>query len=298
MQIILTGATGFVGVNLKKYLKISTKDLTRDDIHLLSPSVFKRGSSIVHLAGKAHDLRSLSNSEAYFEVNSELTKRLYEAFLESEAKKFIFISSVKAVADNVTDILTEERPPSPQTSYGQSKLLAEEYIQSYVLPPGKSYFILRPCMIHGPGNKGNLNLLYKFVKWGLPYPLAAFNNKRSFLSIENLCFVINEILYRDDIPSGIYNVADDDPLSTSEVVEIISKTLMKPVRLWSISRELMSIIAKIGDKHGLPLTTDRLNKLTESFVVSNEKLKKSLAKPLPIAADEGLKSTTLSFKAK
>jgi nucleoside-diphosphate-sugar epimerase len=89
----------------------------------------------------------------------------------------------------VEGVLTEEVEPKPLTHYGKSKLMAEEYILSQPLSVGKSYYILRPCMIHGPGNKGNLNLLYQIVQKGIPYPLAAFENKRSFLSIENLCFI-------------------------------------------------------------------------------------------------------------
>ncbi|MDP4679990.1 MAG: nucleoside-diphosphate-sugar epimerase, partial [Cyclobacteriaceae bacterium] len=101
--------------------------------------------------------------------------------------------------------------------------MTEEYIQSQPLPQGKSYYILRPCMIHGPGNKGNLNLLYKLISNGIPYPLAAFENKRSFLSVENLCFVIRELLERDDIPSGIYNVSDDEVLSSNTLIKLIAK---------------------------------------------------------------------------
>ena len=102
------------------------------------------------------------------------------------------LSSVKAAADEINGELTEEIIPKPSTHYGKSKLLAEEYILSKVLPPGKRVYIIRPCMIHGPGNKGNLNLLYQLVRKNVPWPLASFDNKRSFCSIENLCFVIKE----------------------------------------------------------------------------------------------------------
>src|ERR1700733_11450963 len=99
-------------------------------------------------------------------------------------------------------------------------------------------------MIHGPGNKGNLNLLYKFVKKGIPYPLAGFNNKRSFLSVENLCFVINELINNDCIESGIYNVSDDEALSTNQVVSILAKSLNVNPRLWKISPAIIKFMAK------------------------------------------------------
>ncbi|RZL54154.1 MAG: NAD-dependent epimerase/dehydratase family protein, partial [Pedobacter sp.] len=250
---------------------------------------------IVHLAGKAHDLKKTSNPDEYYKVNFELTKKLYDAFLLSDAKKFIFISSVKAVADTVDGILLEDNKPDPQTHYGQSKLMAEKYIQNKHLPTNKSFYILRPCMIHGPGNKGNLNILYKFVEKGIPYPLAAFDNKRSFLSVENLCFVIYALISKP-IPSGIYHVADDDALSTNEVVQILAKSSGKKAKLWRISNGLIKSIAKLGDVLKLPLDTERLNKLTENYIVSNKKIKEAIDLELPITTKKGLITTANSFK--
>lgn len=257
----------------------------------------KDNNTIIHLAGKAHDLKKVSQPKDYYEANFELTKQLYDAFLKSEAKKFIFISSVKAAADSVDGVLTEEQAPNPQTHYGKSKLMAEEYIQAQPLPEGKSYYILRPCMIHGPGNKGNLNLLYQSVKKGIPYPLAAFENQRSFLSVENLCFVIKEIIERADIPSGVYQLADEESLSTNELVKEIATHLGLKPRLWPLPASWIQAVAKIGNRWSLPLTTERLNKLIESYVVSNAKIKKALGKELPITARAGLRKTILSFKS-
>src|SRR3978361_1739672 len=99
-------------------------------------------------------------------------------------------------------------------------------------PPGKYFYIFRPCITHGKGNKGNLNLLFKLVNKGIPYPLAAFDNKRSFLSIQNFSFIINEIIDRDDFPSATYNIADDQPVSTNEIVSLLSFSMGKsPVLL-------------------------------------------------------------------
>lgn len=294
-KIYITGASGFVGQNLVAYLaNFDLNKLIRED--LITSAFFNSDAdAIIHLAGKAHDLKKTSNPDEYYQVNFELTKKLYNAFLKSDAKKFIFISSVKASADSVQGILSEDDLPDPKTHYGKSKLMAEEYIQSQPLPQGKSYYILRPCMIHGPGNKGNLNLLYKFVQKGIPYPLSAFENKRSFLSVENLCFVINSLLDKD-IPSGIYNVADDEALSTNEVVEILSESIGKKARLWKISSSFIRFIANIGDKIKLPLNSERLDKLTESYVVSNAKIKKAIRKDLPLTTRAGLIITANSFK--
>ena len=298
MNVHITGAGGFVGQNLVPYLNdqaLPTYIVSRQQLCSMDVELFEN-SAIVHLAGKAHDLKNVSQPEEYYQVNFELTKKLYDAFLKSEAKKFIFISTVKAVADHLDEPLTEDHMPDPQTHYGKSKLMAEEYIRSQALPEGKSYYILRPCMIHGPGNKGNLNLLYQFVQKGIPYPLAGFKNKRSFLSVENLCFIIKELIEREDIPSGVYNVADDEALSTNQLVLLLSEALNKSPRLLHVPARLISFAARVGDFLKLPLNTERLEKLTGNFVVSNQKIKKALKKELPLSAKDGILKTARAFK--
>ena len=151
-------------------------------------------------------------------------------------------------------------------------------------------------MIHGPGNKGNLNLLYKVVEKGIPWPLASFENKRSFLSIDNLNFLIEKILFDKNILSGIYNFADDKSLSTNELVSLIAKIIGKKGSLWNINSKLIYGIAKIGDAIRLPLNSERLKKLTESYVVSNQKIKTALGiEKLPLTSEQGLEKTIVSF---
>lgn len=250
---------------------------------------------MVHLAGKAHDLKKISNDKDYYEVNFELTKQLFDQFLQSDAQKFIYISSVKAVADTVVGSLTEDVTPNPVTVYGKSKRMAEDYILAN-LPSTKKVYILRPCMIYGLGNKGNLNLLFSLVSKGFPWPLGAFENQRSFCSIENLCFVIRELLTQERIPSGVYNVADDETLSTNELIQLIAVSQNKKARILPISKGIITSIAKAGGFLRLPLNSERLQKLTESYVVGNAKIKMAIGKPLPVHAEEGLLKTFGSFK--
>jgi nucleoside-diphosphate-sugar epimerase len=295
-NVLITGCSGFVGKNLLPYLENSNLKASGVSLKIAPKPDLKFIDSIVHLAGKAHDLKSVSRPDEYYSINFDLTKELYDTFLKSNSKKFIFVSSVKASANIVQGELTESDAPAPQTHYGKSKLLAEGYIQSQPLPDGKSFFILRPCMIHGPGNKGNLNLLYKLISKGIPYPLAAFENKRSFLSVENLCFVIRELLERDDIPSGIYNVADDEALSTNELIKLIAKASDRIPKLWKMNPVLIRSLAKLGNLLKLPLTTERLNKLTENYVVDNTKIRHALGKELPVHAKDGIIKTIKSFQ--
>ena len=304
-SILITGSSGFVGINLTEYLQrkryvvkgISRAAKNQNEITYssLNEQVWNESYAMVHAAGKAHDLKKTAAESEYFEINTELTKTLFDAFLKSETKVFIYISSVKAAADKVETILTENDSPTPITAYGKSKLEAEHYIQSKEIPSGKRVYILRPCMIHGPNNKGNLNLLYSFVSKGIPYPLGRYKNERSFVSIENLCFVIYELI-ENDIPSGVYNVADDDVLSTNTVVQIIGEVTGKSAKIWSVPEAIINLIAKVGDVLPLPINSERLDKLIENYRVSNQKLKSALGKDLPIDAKEGLKSTIASFQ--
>ena len=310
MKILITGVHGFVGANLVRAL---SKEHTIYGLDIVAPvkdgvrftfgwdCLNKKGripdvDAIIHLAGKAHDTRNRSKAEEYFAVNTELTKRIYDYFLSSTARKFIFFSSVKAAADRVEGEFVDENViPSPNGPYGESKMAAEEYIRAN-MPSDKSVYILRPCMIHGPGNKGNLNLLYNIVRKGIPWPLGAFENRRTFTSIDNLCFIINGLL-TEDVESGVYNINDDEAVSTNELIEIICSALGKKARIWRIPKGLMTGFAKIGRWLHLPLNPERLQKLTENYVSSNAKIKKALGvEQLPVRAKDGLIMTIKSFE--
>lgn len=296
MKVLVSGASGFLGSNLIPYLEdlasitsLGRKTNFRDEL--------SDTHAVINLAGLAHDLKSVADPSSYYQVNTEYSNRLFDAFLASDAEVFITISSVKAIADSPDDILVEETSPNPETHYGKSKLMAEYYIQSKQIPPGKRVYILRPCMIHGPGNKGNLNLVYQVIKRGFPWPLAAFSNKRSYCSVENICFVIKELIEREDISSGTYHIADDDALDTNQVIQLIGESLNQKVYLIPIPKRFITLIARLGDLLHLPLNSERLSKLTENYQVSNQKLKNALGKELPVQAREGLLATLASFKS-
>jgi len=292
-SIFLTGWSGFVGALFLSYFK---SDIIRTSSRG-KESEIEDSRIVIHLAGKAHDLKKTSKPDEYYQVNTELTKKVFDAFLASEANVFITLSSVKALADEVQGELTEELIANPITHYGKSKLFAEQYILSKEIPKGKRVYILRPCMIHGPGNKGNLNLLFKIVSKNIPWPLGSFENKRSICSIDNLLFIFRELIERENIPSGIYNVADDESFSTNELISLIAQSQNKKTKLWKIPKGFIGLISTLGDKLHLPLNTDRLQKLTSSYVVSNAKIKMAIGKPWPVSSREGLLRTFESFKS-
>lgn len=295
-EVIITGGSGFVGSNLRPYLE--SKGYLVTAISLRDPGGIERirgkASAIIHLAGLAHDLRNALCPEDYYRINTELTGRVFEAFVSSDIQRFIYFSSVKAVADSLgNEVLNEERTPAPGTPYGKSKLEAERLLLSRNTGDRPMY-IVRPAMIHGPGNKGNLNLLYRLVASGLPYPLGAFENLRSFLSVENLNFIIGEFC-AGQVPQGVYNLADSECLSTLEVVEIIRKVIGNRSPIWRIHPGLIRLIAKLGGKLRLPFNEEKLYKLTESYRVSNRKVVHSLGRELPVDARDGIARTIQSF---
>lgn len=313
MKILITGVHGFVGSNLVKAL---SKEHTVYGLDIINPerdgikytfswddldkeSMIPEVDAIIHLAGKAHDTKNKSAADVYFKVNTGLTQKIFDWFLKQpRCKKFVFFSTAKAAADKVAGILTEDVVPAPVGPYGESKIAAERYLLSKmddVRSMSKDVYIFRPCMIHGPGNKGNLNLLYNVVKKGIPWPLGAFENRRTFTSIENICFAVNGVLTKD-VPSGIYNMGDDEALSTNELIEEICKSLGRKAHIWKLPKGLMNGVAMVGGWLHLPLNPERLRKLTENYISSNEKIKKALGvDKMPVDAREGLKTTLESF---
>ena len=310
MKILITGVHGFVGSNLVAALK---DEHTIYGLDIISP--IKEGirftfswdyldklgeipevDAIIHLAGKAHDTKNQAAAETYFKVNRDLTIKIFDYFCaHPKCKKFVFFSTAKAAADKVDGVLTEDVVPAPVGPYGESKIAAEKYIIEH-MPSDKQVYIFRPCMIHGPGNKGNLNLLYNVVRKGIPWPLGAFENRRTFTSVENICFAVNGVLTKD-VESGIYNMGDDEALSTNELIEEICKSLGKNAHIWKLPKGLMNGVAKVGGRLHLPLNPERLRKLTENYISSNEKIKKVLGvEKMPVDAREGLKVTLESFK--
>lgn len=313
MNILITGIHGFVGSNLVVTLSKENLLYGLDIIALEKRGVEKTYSweelmlgsipkvdIIIHLAGKAHDTKNRAQAQEYFDINTGLTKKIFDFFLASEARKFIFFSSVKAAADFVVgNVLTEEVIPTPVGPYGESKIAAEEYILSHKAEWAgrKEVYILRPCMIHGPGNKGNLNLLYKVVEKGLPWPLGDFENRRTFTSIDNLCYVIDGLICKD-VPSGIYHMADDEALSTNDLIALMCEAMDKKPHIWKVNRRLMTGCARLGSAVHLPLNLERLRKLTENYVVSNAKIKKALGiEQMPVTAREGIMKTIRSFSS-
>lgn len=288
MKILITGAYGFVGTNLCEYLvdkghtcfALDIPTAKRDDVPYsefhtwdeLDKVDWPRVDAVVHLAGKAHDLKNVSDPQSYFDINVGLTEKIFNA-CNGKVKCFVYFSSSKAA--------------DADTPYGKSKLAAEQFLDGRAI-------VLRPAMIHGPGNKGNLNLLWGIARLGIPWPLAAFENKRSFTSIGNISAAVEALCERGE--NGVYPIADDEMLSTNRLIELMAEVCGRKPRLWRLPKGLMRCISKVGDILHLPLNTERLGKLTEDSFVDNAALKRLLGwTVMPIRAEDGMRETLKSF---
>lgn len=303
-KVLISGGSGFVGKNLIPILKKSNELISITRLKINSSEVLwdnldsynESFTSFIHLAGKAHDLKNASQAQEYMDVNVGLTKKAFEVFKRCEGETFIYFSSVKAVASSVSGILKENDEYKVDNPYGRSKKAAEDFLNAQELSNNQRIYILRPCMIHGAGNKGNLNLLYKMASKGVPFPFGSYKNERSLLGIDNLNEVILGLL--DKRPeSGVYNMADDDVISTNRIYQIMGDCLNKKAKTWNIPKLLIASIGRIGDYLPLPIDTLKIQKLTENYRVSNEKIKTALGwDKMPSTLEDNLKKTIKSFQ--
>lgn len=298
MKIVFLGSNSFLSQSVFERL-YDKYDLVK--LSLRDESSFSKlvdADILVNFIGKAHDHKGNASKEEFDYANFEIVKSIFDQFIKSKAKLLIHISSISAIEEVGRDIvLGEEIECKPISWYGLSKRNAELFLLDQNIPTNKKVVILRPTMIHGPGDIGNLGLLFKLMNKGVPYPLAKFDNKRSFLSIDNFSFFLEEIFeHQDEIDSGIYHICDDEPISTNTIIDIISNITNKKVVKLYIPKFLVGFLAIIGNKLKLPLNTKRLEKMTSNLVVSNLKIKESLSlKSLPISSYEGFKRTIYFF---
>jgi nucleoside-diphosphate-sugar epimerase len=304
-SIFLAGASGFIGQNVLENFNDSeftvffnkSKISPRNNIIRETTSIDNSIDSEVwiNLAGKAHDMSRVQSEKPYWEANYDFALQLYNQFLESkEARVFIHMSSIKAVADDPLEPIDELTKEDPKTVYGKSKLEADRYIMKNLPVDGKKVYILRPAMVHGKGNKGNLNSLYKYCQSSLPYILGNFNGNRSYLSLENLLMVFSSLI--DGIPdSGIYCLSDEDTVASNDLVEIIYSELGKTPSIWHMPKFMLSLLAFAGEFLPIPIDNDTLKKVGSDYVVNSNKIRASLINGFPVKAIDGLKKTIRSF---
>lgn len=303
INVAIAGSTGFLGKNLSEYLVqkgFNVVPLFTRALDWETNYTNHNIDVIINLIGKAHDHENKATEIEYYNSNVKMATQLYQFYENSGASLFIHISSMAAVTEiESRDIITEETVPLPFSIYGKTKLMGEQELIAANLSGNKKLVILRPTMIHGPGDKGNLSILYKIINKQIPYPLGAYKNERSFLNIENFCFAVKMIIQnKEKVNNVLYNISDDKPLSTAQIIKTIGVITQKKILIINIPKFIVELFAFLGDYIKLPLNRIRLKKMSRNLVISNQKFKQSFnIDKMPQDAQKGLSDTVKEFKS-
>jgi nucleoside-diphosphate-sugar epimerase len=301
-SILVTGATGFLGRRLCRRIQdegghviamgrrqqegpwesFCELDLSRDPV----PSDLLEGvGTIFHLASKAHAVtETAAEANTYRPVIVEGTQRLLETARAAGVERFVYMSSVKAMGEGNADnrplgALDEESPHSPQGPYGLAKAEAEQLVLESGIPHP---VVLRPVMVYGPGEKGNLPRMIEAVRKGRFPPLPDTGNRRSMVHVDDLIeFSLRAAVY--PIASGkVYILSGTDACSTRELYDAIRSALgLKPVG-WSVPMGCLKTAAAGGSLLGsllgrrMPLDRETLQKLTGSAWYSSRRAQEEL----------------------
>jgi nucleoside-diphosphate-sugar epimerase len=274
--IVLTGTTGYIGQNLAKYFNSKSKknksiSLRFQNWHKMMPL---ETETIIHLA--AINLNPLDSAfdEEYFRVNTELTAKLFRFFLNSNAKTFIFLSTTELIDKQILEV-TEDAKLNPTNPYLLSKFDAEQFILKQDLPEGKRAIILRVAPVYGRETKSILHDTFSFCK-KFPWFFGVFDTKKSFCYIDNLTEIIAQISEKTSVPSGIYNVSDNEPIETTQLVNWIADVFEKKAKIIKVPKGLLNLVAKIGDIFKWEYNSKKLLEISQSRIINGNKLKEVL----------------------
>lgn len=252
LKLLITGANGYIGQalvarTLNAGHSVSTLTRRPFDVEATKNFVAQYKEEelllplagqdvVVHLAAKAH--QSKSNSDAvrsdYYQVNVENTLALARAALSAGVKRFIFVSSIK-----VNGECTRGRPfraediPAPEDIYGQTKWQAEQELRNLLNGTATELVIVRPPLVWGGELKGNLKLLARLIRWHIPLPFASVNNRRSLVSLDNLCNLLVACLTVPDLNMQVLLVSDGVARTTAQITQLLGESIgIKP---WLVS---------------------------------------------------------------
>jgi nucleoside-diphosphate-sugar epimerase len=257
MRIAVTGANGFIGQqlcpHLQEQLKADIITLTRTPSSIgnkaLSFSVndeqlisnLKQVNCLIHLAAKAHSSASAAELER---DNIILSERIAKLAVAANIPRVIYISSIKVNGDSTQGRppFTADETPQPDDDYGHSKLASELTLQKYLSNTRTELVIIRPPLVYGHSNKGNLQSLEKLIRLGLPLPFANMNNQRDLVSIDNLCTLIALTVTHPNAANKTFLVSDGVSRSTKEIIQLLAKNHAKQIRFFNMPNWLSAFI--------------------------------------------------------
>ena len=311
MKVLVTGASGFVGGALMSALKLQgvnivatgrtpIESLTEAFVMVpdgLASNAWNRALQacdvVIHLAGRAHILKELAEDPVQeFQLsNVDLTKNLAEEAVRQGVKRFVFVSSI-GVHGNQTlhgDKLTESSLLKPHNAYTQSKLNAELVLHEVVEQSTMELVIIRPPLVYGAGVKANFKNMMYTVKRGLPLPLGAIQNKRSFIYVGNLVSLIMCCIDHPAAANQTFLVSDGQDLSTTELLKRCAEALGLKSRLLPIPQKLVEVCAILLGKRALA------QRLCGNLQVDISKTRELLGWEPPFSVSDGLKATALGM---
>ncbi|MFZ3059433.1 MAG: NAD-dependent epimerase/dehydratase family protein [Candidatus Methanoperedens sp.] len=300
-KVMVTGASGFIGQHLVNRLLsqgVKVHALVRkrkvwfsDEVEVFEGEIsdsdaVKRAvagvDTVIHLAGKAHDLSGRDEAKDYFEVNVEGTRNLLDCCNNSQVKHFIYFSSVKAMTESNEDMLDESFTPKPTTPYGESKLAAEKLVAEYGVSSGIKTASLRLCAVYGPGNKGNVYTLIEAIDRGRFVMMGHGNNSRSMVYVGNVVDATIAVIERNKSCEAVYIVTDGIDYTIKELYEIIARRLGKRPLPFHVPMVIARGLGWVGDIGGsitgknLAFNSEVLNKLTSSLTFSSRKIQEEV----------------------
>ncbi len=304
-EVLVTGATGFLGRALYKQLRqqlyivkttgrIAKVPFDSVDYRVTSidhqtnwSSILDGIDTVLHLAARAHVMREqLTNSlDAYRETNVGGTLNLARQAAQAGVKRFIFISSIKVNGEHtpIGKAFTAFDVPNPQDPYGISKYEAEQGLLELAEETDMEVVIIRPPLVYGPGVKGNFASMMKWVQTGWPLPLGAVKNRRSLVSLDNLISLIMSCIDHPAAANQVFLASDGEDLSTSDLLRRLADAARVPSRLIPVPVGVLNTGLSLIGKEAIA------QRLLGSLQVDIAKTQKLLGWIPPITVDEGLR---------
>lgn len=314
MNILVTGATGFVGHRLcakllaegwavrgtllpDESLAALPPDIEPAIIEPLGPETHWQHAlegidTVIHLAARVHIMDDPASDPLteFKKVNTEGTARLAAEAARCGVKRLVFISSIKVNGEETDTPYTEESPAKPADPYGISKWEAEQALRQIEAETGLEVVIVRPTLVYGPGVKANFRKMMQTVQRGIPLPLASIINQRSLIYVGNLADALATCATHPVAAGKTYLVSDGEDVSTPELIHQAAKALGVPARLLPFPVSLMRLAGKLTGKSGA------VNRLTGSLTVDSSKIRRELDWVPPFTMEQGLKETAEWFK--
>ena len=258
------------------------------------PEALKGCQAVVHLAARAHAMkdRAADAMSEYMKINVDATQALARVAAAAGVRRFVFMSSIKVNGEaTALSPFTEGDPPSPQDPYGVSKLRAEQVLRDIAAETGMEIVIVRPPLVYGPNVGGNLRRILGLIEMGIPLPLASVPNRRSLVSVWNLCDLIRVCLDDPHAAHQTFLVSDGEELSTPDLVRQLAQGLGVVPRLFSCPPGLLRLA---GWLTGQAAAVERL---TGSLQIDSRKVRDLLGWQPSVPVAEGLRRTAEWYRA-